>query len=255
MSTTTDLAALLALPDFPRSATYDPRWVLDNQMGPNALWLTEWLAQDLALEPGMRVLDMGCGKGLSSVFLAREYGLQVWAADLWIGPGDNWQRIRQAGLEDRVFPVKVEARALPFAPGFFDAIICVDSYIYYGTDDLYLGYFQQFVKPGGQLAVAHGALNKDFEGDVPEHLKPFWGQDCWGWHTMAWWRHLWERTGLVTIEVADMMPDGCARYLRWKQARVAGGEQNPSLQTDIAVLEADAGEYLGFVRLIARRNP
>ena len=133
--------------------------------------------------------------------------------------------------------------------------ICVDSYIYYGTDDLYLGYFQQFVKPGGQLAVAHGALNKDFEGDVPEHLKPFWGQDCWGWHTMAWWRHLWERTGLVTIEVADMMRDGCARYLRWKQARVAGGEQNPSLQTDIAVLEADASEYLGFVRLIARRNP
>ena len=35
------------------------------------------------LEPGMRVLDLGCGKGLSSIFLAKEFGVQVWAADLW----------------------------------------------------------------------------------------------------------------------------------------------------------------------------
>jgi cyclopropane fatty-acyl-phospholipid synthase-like methyltransferase len=34
------------------------------------------------LQPGMRVLDLGCGRALSSIFLHREFGLQVWAADL-----------------------------------------------------------------------------------------------------------------------------------------------------------------------------
>ena len=70
---------------FPFSNKYDPNWVLDNSMGPNALWLTEWLCETMDLKPDMRVLDLGCGRALSSVFLAKEFGVQVWAYDLWIG--------------------------------------------------------------------------------------------------------------------------------------------------------------------------
>ena len=88
-----DLASLLTRVDFPRSAAYDPRWVLENLMGPNVLWLTEALSQVMAFTPGMRVLDLGCGRALSSIFLAKEFDLQVWATDLWIGATDNWQRI------------------------------------------------------------------------------------------------------------------------------------------------------------------
>ncbi|HCF56895.1 MAG TPA: SAM-dependent methyltransferase, partial [Myxococcales bacterium] len=47
--------------EFPRSSGYDAAWMLDNQMGPNALWLAEWLTESMKLEPGMRVLDLGCG--------------------------------------------------------------------------------------------------------------------------------------------------------------------------------------------------
>ncbi len=43
-------------------------------MGPNVLWLTEALSQVMELKRGMRVLDMGCGKAVSSIFLAREFG-------------------------------------------------------------------------------------------------------------------------------------------------------------------------------------
>jgi cyclopropane fatty-acyl-phospholipid synthase-like methyltransferase len=91
---------LLIRPEFPRASKYDADWILDNQMGPNALWLTEWLCQGMGLRPGMRVLDLGCGRALSSIFLAREYGLQVWATDLWIPATDNLQRIDHAGLSD-----------------------------------------------------------------------------------------------------------------------------------------------------------
>src|SRR5688572_1745505 len=86
---------LLSLDRFPRSSRYDPAWVIAHEIGPNVLWLTEFLCQAMDLRSGMRVLDLGCGKGLSSVFLAREFDLQVWATDLWISATENAGRIRE----------------------------------------------------------------------------------------------------------------------------------------------------------------
>lgn len=199
---------------FPLSNKYEPNWVLDNSMGPNALWLTEWLCETMDLKPDMRVLDLGCGRAISSVFLAKEFGVQVWAYDLWIKATDNWNRIKQQGLGNKIYPIHGDARNMPFAEGFFDAIISVDSYIYFGTDDLFLNYLQQFLVPGGTLAIVMPGLIKDFEDGVPEHLKDFWGQDCWSWHTVDWWKKLWERTRLVDIKVADTMPEDCKMYIR-----------------------------------------
>lgn len=148
------LASELRAHEFPRSNGYDPKWVVENMMGPNVLWLTESLSQVMSFEPGMRVLDMGCGKAASSIFLAQEFDLQVWATDLWIDPSENMERIRAFGLEDRVFPVRAEAHELPFGSGFFDAIVSMDAYHYFGTDDLYLQtHFSRLVKPGGQIGI------------------------------------------------------------------------------------------------------
>ena len=55
---------------FPRSAGYDAAWVMEEPFGANPLWLTEWLCEQMPLQPGMRVLDLGCGRAKSSVFLA-----------------------------------------------------------------------------------------------------------------------------------------------------------------------------------------
>src|SRR5215217_5162870 len=53
-----DLEQRLNRPRFPRSAGYDPQWLVDNWMGPSALWLMEWLCSGLDLAPGARVLDL-----------------------------------------------------------------------------------------------------------------------------------------------------------------------------------------------------
>jgi len=228
-------------------------------MGPNALWLTEWLCQNMHLTPGMRVLDMGCGRAMSSIFLAKEFGVQVWAADLRVKPTDNWQRIRDAGVADLVFPIHAEARSLPYAAGFFDAIVCVDSYVYYGTDDLYFDYFVKFVKPGGQIGIVVPALTHDYDGPVPEHLtreQPsggvFWDEECWYLHTADWWRYLWARTKLVDVEAADAMPDGWRLWLQHYRVVAAAGTKRCA--SEIEALEADRGRYLGFVRMVARRH-
>src|SRR5207253_522388 len=113
------------------------------------------------------------------------------------------QRIRDAGVEDGVFPIHADARSLPFAAEFFDAIVCIDSFIYYGTDDLYLNYIARFVKPGCALGIAGAGLVREFEGPVPAHLAGWWSQDLWCLHSAAWWRRHWERTGIMIIDVAD----------------------------------------------------
>src|SRR4051795_3663663 len=144
---------------FPRASQYHPEWVLANASGgANSLWLTEWLASALDLRPGMRGLDLGCGRASSSIFLRREFGVEVWATDLWFSASENIQRIRDAGVEDGVFPIHADARSLPFAAEFFDAIICIDSFVYYGTDDLYLSYLARFVKTGSPVGMAGAGL-------------------------------------------------------------------------------------------------
>jgi cyclopropane fatty-acyl-phospholipid synthase-like methyltransferase len=235
---------------FPRSSKYCPEWVKASASGgANALWLTEWLAEALDLRPGMRVLDLGCGRAASSIFLARETGVQVWATDLWFNASENLQRIQDAGVARNVFPLRAEARALPFATEFFDAIVSIDSFVYYGTDDLYLNYLARFLKPGGQLGIAGVGLVREIEGALPAHLQDWWTPDAWCLHSAAWWRRHWERTGILDLETADTLPEGSQRWLDWLRVVAPGNT------VEITTVEADAGRYLGYVRVVGRRRP
>jgi SAM-dependent methyltransferase len=234
---------------FPRSSRYNPEWVIANASGgANVLWLTEWLTAALDLRPGLRVLDLGCGRASSSIFLRREFGVQVWAVDLWINATENFLRIRDAGVDDAVFPLHADARSLPFAAEFFDAIVCVDAFPYFGTDDLYLNYLAHFLKPNGQLGIAGTGLLQEMPAEIPEHLRGFWGQDLWCVHSAGWWRRHWEKTGLMDIEVSDALPDGWRYWLAWHHAVC------PDNGDEIRAVETDAGRCLGYVRAVGRRR-
>lgn len=235
---------------FPRASSYHPEWILAGVGGgANPLWLTEWLSEALELRPGMRVLDLGCGRGLSSVFLCREFGVQVWATDLWFSASENIQRVRDAGVEDGVFPIRADARSLPFSEGFFDAIVSIDSFMYYGTDDLYLNYLARFVKPGGPIGIALAGFLNEIQDGVPEHMAEWWGTEMpYCLHSASWWRRHWERSGILDVTVADTLPDGWQYWRDWLKLIA------PSNETEIKAIEADAGRYFGYVRAIGRRR-
>lgn len=237
---------------FPKSNSYHPDWVVENASGgANSLWLTEWLASALDLKPGMKVLDLGCGRAVSSIFLAREFSLEVWATDLWFSPSENLQRIRDAGVEQTVYPINVDARTLPFAAEFFDAIVSIDAFPYFGTDDQYLKYLTRFVKPGGQIAIALAGFVTEIEHDVPPHLAAWLNSEpsLWSMHSSGWWRRHWERSGVVDVELADMMPDGWQLWLEWHRTIA------PDNRLEIETIAADAGRNLGYNRIVARRRP
>ncbi len=262
---TKELAPMLKNDSFPRSAKYDPEWVVENQMGPNAMWLAEWLCESVQLKPGMRVLDLGCGRAMSSIFLAKEFGVEVWATDLWIEASDNWQRIREAGLEGSVFPIHVEAHALPYADDFFDAIISIDAYHYFGTDTRYLSYITKFLKPGGQIGIVCPGLTQDVEETVPEHLKGMFApgelESFWSFRSAPWWNRLWSRSGLLDEVESGTLKDG---WRGWVQSYdVALKAQTglffdhmgaDSITNERDIIEADQGQYMGLVRATGRRK-
>lgn len=241
----------LISPQFPRAARYHPDWILAGASGgANALALTEWLCQALPLQPGMRVLDLGCGRALSSIFLHREFNVQVWATDLWFSASENLQRIRDADVEQGVFPIHADARALPFASGFFDAIVSIDSFLYYGTDDHFLPSVARFLKPGGWIGIAQAGLTQELAEILPPHLQNWWSQERpLGLHSPNWWRRHWTRSQILDVKISDSLPNGWLLSLDWLR-QVA-----PDNSTEILATETDAGQYLGYIRTVGRLKP
>jgi SAM-dependent methyltransferase len=233
---------------FPRSNKYHPEWLIAGcSGGANPLWLTEWLTCNLDLRPGMRVLDLGCGRALSSIFLRLEFEVEVWAVDLWFSASENLQRVRDAGIEN-VYPIHADARVLPFADNFFDAILSIDSFPYFGTDDHYLNYLARFVKPGGVIGIAGAGLMREIEGSIPDALAAWWDPNMCCLHSPAWWHSHWKKTGIVDVALADSMPEGWQLWLQW-QAVIA-----PHNLVEIRAVESDAGNYLGYIRVAGRRR-
>lgn len=248
----------LVRPDrYPRSSRYDPAWLLGLDMGPNPLWLLEDLGRNLDLRPGARVLDLGSGKGATSVFLAREYGVQVVAADWWIAPEEAAAVFEEAGVGDRVRAVRAEAHALPFEEESFDAVVSVDAFEYFGTADSYLPYLVRFLRPGGQLGMATPALTREIRelGAIPPHIKEVVGWEAIAWHTADWWRFQWEITELVEVTSARLQQDAWKDWLLWARA---GAEHHPDGRSAnrpvIDMLTEDGGDLLSFALVTARKN-
>ena len=72
------------------------------------------VASKLGLEPGMRVLDVGCGWGSFAIHAAREYGVQVIGVTLSPPQAELARRkVAEAGLEDEVEIRVADYRQLP----------------------------------------------------------------------------------------------------------------------------------------------
>ena len=101
---------------------------------------------------------------------------------------------------------------------------------------------------------------EEFDADPPEHLAAQWAEhsDFWSFHSPAWWKRHWGKSGAIDIEVADLIPDGWRHWLRWDEAALELGFVPKPFESFVPswidALRLDAGRNLGFTRLLAHRK-
>ena len=231
---------------YPLTATYEYQWTKENSLGSNAVLLAESLSRVMDLKPGMRVMDMGCGKAVSSIFLAKEFGVTVFAVDLWNNVSDNWKRICEASVQDLVIPIKADVHNLPFADNFFNAIVCINSFNFYGASEIFLcEYVANILRADGQFGLAFYGPIHDFDGTIPEGRKHDWYTFNHIFKSINWHRRHFEKTTLFNVEMADDLEgDGGA----------LGSLFADKLPEDDTDKNNPASGYLQWNRMVARRN-
>lgn len=222
----------------------------DNMMGPNALMLADEVASSLNLQPGMRVLDLACGTGLTSIHLARRYGVEIVAMDLWIAAEDNRQRFAQFGLEQQITALHQDVNDLPrdrpFPEDHFDALISIDAWHYFGASSSFFDtHLVPFLKPGARVAVVVPGLKAPFNDGVPPEMAPYW-QSGMNFFTVDWWRQLWQQSAFLRMDLCAESGVNDAAWQSWL------GCNHPYAIRDRAMMAAEAGRYFNFTRMTGR---
>ncbi len=234
-----------------RSEKYNTPELQKKIMGPNPVKLEEELLLRHEIPSGSVVCDLGSGQGLTSVFLAREYGFTVYAADLWSDPAENRRFFDSMGLDrERIIPVKADAQALPFEREQFDAVVCVDSYNYFGRDPEYLdSRLLPFVKSGGYIYIAVPGMKKDLHGNLPEVLLLSWTPEQLDYiHDISYWTDIVSQcrgAEIVSISEMESNEEVWADWLKQDNEYAVG---------DRKTMEAGGGKYLNFISIILRKK-
>ena len=114
--------------------------------------LTERMAAGARFEPGLRVLDVGCGTGAQSRFLASTYGVSsVGITTSPVGVATARELTEAAGLSGQVSFEQRDATANGFADETFDRVWILESSHLMRDRQALVVEAVRVLKPGGRL--------------------------------------------------------------------------------------------------------
>ncbi len=232
------------------SEKYNTPKLMEKIMGPNPIKLEEELLQDCKIPKNAVVCDLGSGQGLTSVFLAKEYGFKVYAADLWSEPEENMKFFKEMGLSEKeIVPVKADATDLPFEKEFFDAVVSTDSYNYFGRDPKFADEkLLPFVKSGGYVYITIPGMKKDCHDDLPKELLLSWTPEQMDYmHDTDYWKKILSECKSAKVISVSEMESNDEVWADWLK------QENEYAVGDRKSMEAGGGKYLNFIKIVLQK--
>jgi ubiquinone/menaquinone biosynthesis C-methylase UbiE len=126
------------------------------EMEAHHISITQQTLALMGLKPGQRVLDLGCGAGWASRLLAQMVGGGERPGQV-IGVDVSDEMIRRARANskqfDNVMFVVGSAQQIPWEEDFFDKVLSVESFYYYGDQAGALNEVSRVMAPNGELFI------------------------------------------------------------------------------------------------------
>ncbi len=190
--------------------SYKEYMTADTLMGPNSARVLEELLKryPLQLSSENKVLDLGCGKGLTSLILARETGAKVYANDLWVRAEENKMRFEEWGVGEQITPICEDANNLSFAKRQFDMLVSIDAYHYFATG---AGFFENKILPllnhNAVVLIGIPGIKDEYAGRSEELLSEWLGNEAYMFKSpMEWKKIIGNHDRIGRIETWEM---GC----------------------------------------------
>lgn len=234
-----------------KSGKYQTHDLMKRIMGPNPLKLEEELLIEHKIKDGAVVCDLGSGQGLTSVFLAKEYGFKVYATDLWSDPCENARFFEMMGLcEEQIVPIKADATDLPFEKDFFDAVVSTDSYNYFGRDTHYLDdKLLPFIKSGGYIYITVPGMKKDCHDNLPQELLLSWTPEQLDYiHDIDYWTNIVSACRNAEVISIKEMESNEECWNDWLM------QENEYAVGDRKAMYAGGGKYLNFIAIVLQKK-
>jgi ubiquinone/menaquinone biosynthesis C-methylase UbiE len=199
---------------------------------------------------GLKVADIGCGTGASTLVLAREFDAEITAVDLLPAFLDVLQkRAKREGLAGRITPLAASMEALPFEDASLDAIWSEGAIYSMGFANG-IKTWRRFLKPGGILAVSELTW---LTGERPKELELHWKQEYSEVDTASAKMKLLEESGYAPLGYFPLSEHSWLdNYYRPLQGRFDGflSRQNNS-EAARAIVEAEEKEIALYERYSA----
>lgn len=173
-------------------------------------------AELLSVQPGDRVLDVACGRGKSSYYLAGvNPGTEVEGIDLL---PENVATARTLYAHEKGLAYQVgDAMALPFAPASFDKLFCLEAAFHFPDRARFLTEAARVLKPGGRAVVVDFMWKQADRQALLADPRTKIVQKVWGWEdfsSLAEYRTAAEAAGFVVTAVNDWS-SRVTRPLQW----------------------------------------
>ena len=236
---------------YEKTKKYDIDLINQKIMGPNPLKLEEELLKDNNIKPGSVVMDLGSGQGITSVFLAKEYGVKVYATDLWSDPEENKKFFDEMGLkEEQIVAVKADATDLKYEKDFFDAVVSTDSYNYFGREEDYLDEkLLPYVKKDGYVYIVVPGMKKDFHNNIPRELLLSWTPEQLEYiQSIDYWKKIISKAKNCEIISIHEMESNEECWKDWIKC------DNEYSKNDKKAIDAGACKYLNFIAIILKKK-
>lgn len=177
-------------------------------MGPNSIRILEELLNKypLDLSDADIILDLGCGKGLTSFALAKETSAKVYACDLWISADDNKRRFTEWGIENNAVPFSADANALHFEEKTFQAMVSVDAYHYFAVKrSFFAEKILPFLKDKATVLIGIPGIKAAYSSHSEELLSDWLGDEAYMFQSAKTWKEIIGNSDRIeTVETWEM---------------------------------------------------